>query len=86
MRRPAWRMPASGGAIVGLGGSRPLRSTGVPYHTVFGQIPSAEYQTWLAGVLPDAVSSVLPDSGHFPQLAHPVRFARLLASTARWPK
>jgi pimeloyl-ACP methyl ester carboxylesterase len=63
-----------------------LRSTGVPYHTVFGQIPSAEYQTWLAGMLPDAVSSVLPDSGHFPQLAHPVRFARLLASTARWPK
>jgi pimeloyl-ACP methyl ester carboxylesterase len=63
-----------------------LHRTGVPYHTVFGQIPSAAYQTWLADTLPDAVSTVLPDSGHFPQLAHPTRFARVLASTARWPE
>jgi pimeloyl-ACP methyl ester carboxylesterase len=63
-----------------------LRRTGVPYLTVFGQTPSAEYQTWLADMLPDAVSTVLPDSGHFPQLAHPTRFARVLASTARWPE
>lgn len=63
-----------------------LRRTGVPYHTVFGQTPSAEYQKWLADVLPDAVSTVLPDSGHFPQLAHPARFAGVLASTARWPE
>jgi pimeloyl-ACP methyl ester carboxylesterase len=63
-----------------------LRRTGVPYHTIFGQAPSAEYQTWLAAALPDAVNTVLPDSGHFPQLAHPTRFARVLAFTARWPE
>ena len=63
-----------------------VRAAAVPYHTVFGQTPSAEYETWLTGMLPDAVSTVLPDSGHFPQLAHPTRFARLLAATARWPQ
>ncbi len=63
-----------------------LRATGVPYQTVFGQTPSAEYQSWLAGMLPNAVNTVLPDSGHFPQLAHPTRFARVLADTARWPE
>jgi pimeloyl-ACP methyl ester carboxylesterase len=63
-----------------------VRASGVPYHTVFGQTPSAEYTTWLTDLLPDAVSSVLPDGGHFPQLAHPKRFARVLAATARWPE
>jgi pimeloyl-ACP methyl ester carboxylesterase len=67
-------------------GMAALRKTGVPYHTVFGQIPSAEYQEWLARLLPAAVNTVLPDSGHFPHLAHPNRFARLLAATARWPR
>ena len=63
-----------------------LRAAGVPYHTVFGQTPSAEYQSWLTELLPDAVNTVLPDSGHFPQLAHPTRFARVLACTAKWPE
>ena len=41
----------------------------------------------LAGrLLPDAVNTVLPGSGHFPQLAHPSRFARVLALTGRWPE
>lgn len=26
------------------------------------------------------------DGGHFPQLAHPSRFARVLALTGRWPE
>jgi pimeloyl-ACP methyl ester carboxylesterase len=63
-----------------------VRKAGVPYHTVFGHEPSAEYRAWLADMLPEAVNSVLPDSGHFPQLAHPNRFARILAFTARWPQ
>jgi len=69
-----------------VAGLEAVRATGVPYHTVFGQTPGAEYETWLTGLLPDAVCSVLPDSGHFPHLAHPRRFARLLADTARWPE
>jgi pimeloyl-ACP methyl ester carboxylesterase len=48
--------------------------------------PSTEFQEWLAGVLPNAVNTVLPDSGHFPPLAHPTRLARVLAHTARWPE
>ena len=63
-----------------------IRRAGVPYQTVVGQTPGAGYQQWLADQLPQAVTTVLPDSGHFPQLAHPNRFARALALTARWPE
>jgi pimeloyl-ACP methyl ester carboxylesterase len=63
-----------------------IRRAGLPYHTVVGQTPGAGYQQWLADQLPDAVTTVLPDSGHFPQLAHPAQFARALALTARWPE
>ena len=57
-----------------------VRATGVPYQAVFGRDPRPEYEKWLAAMLPDAVVTVLPDSGHFPQLAHPVAFAELLAN------
>jgi pimeloyl-ACP methyl ester carboxylesterase len=63
-----------------------MRRAGFPYHTVVGQTPDAGYQQWLADQLPHAVTTVLPDSGHFPQLAHPHRVARALALTARWPE
>jgi len=69
-----------------IAGLAAVRAAGVPYHNVFGQTPSAEYQSWLAELLPHAVTTVLPDSGHFPQLAHPSRFARVLASTGTWPQ
>jgi pimeloyl-ACP methyl ester carboxylesterase len=34
--------------------------------------------------LPQAAVTVVPDSGHFPHLADPDRFAQLLADTAQW--
>jgi hypothetical protein len=42
------------------------------------------YQDWLSEVLPRACVMVWPGSGHFPQLAHPRRFAGCLAATAQW--
>ena len=61
-----------------------IRESGVPYVSVLGQDPSAEDVAWLRTNLPEARTMVWPDSGHFPQLAHPRRFAELLAETATW--
>jgi pimeloyl-ACP methyl ester carboxylesterase len=55
-----------------------VRANGVPYQTVFGQDPSPEYEKWLMASLPDAVITVLPAGGHFPQLADPAAFAGVL--------
>ncbi len=41
-------------------------------------------QRWLLERLPQASASSWPGSGHFPHLAHPRRFAELLAGTATW--
>jgi len=41
-------------------------------------------QQWLVERLPRASASSWPGSGHFPHLAHPRRFAELLAATAAW--
>jgi pimeloyl-ACP methyl ester carboxylesterase len=38
----------------------------------------------LREALPQATISVVPNSGHFPQLADPDRFAQLLAFTGQW--
>jgi pimeloyl-ACP methyl ester carboxylesterase len=56
-----------------------IRSSGTPYRYVTGVEPNPEYRQWLESELPDITITVLPDSGHFPQLAHPARFAKLLA-------
>jgi pimeloyl-ACP methyl ester carboxylesterase len=56
----------------------------VPYLFIAGREVDPEYQDWLGDVLPQACVMVWPGSGHFPQLAHPRRFARCLAATARW--
>ena len=61
-----------------------IRESGVPYVAVVGQDPSPEDVAWLRTNLPDARTIVWPDSGHFPHLAHPRRFAKLLAETGRW--
>jgi pimeloyl-ACP methyl ester carboxylesterase len=56
----------------------------VPYLIVAGNNLEPDYRQWLDEVLPQAVITVLPDSGHFPHLAHPDRFAECLATTAHW--
>jgi pimeloyl-ACP methyl ester carboxylesterase len=64
---------------------RVLGETGAPYRIVFGHTPSANHQNWLTEILPEATSTVLPDSGHFPHLAAPAPFARILAAHGRPP-
>ena len=61
-----------------------LRSASVPYHVFSGHEPEATYRKWLADSLPQATMSAWPDSGHFPHLAHPDRFADCLKATTDW--
>ncbi len=60
-----------------------VRRGGAPYHEVNGT-PRPDYERWLRYRLPDATMEVVTGGGHFPMLADPVRFARLLADTGRW--
>jgi pimeloyl-ACP methyl ester carboxylesterase len=55
-----------------------IRSNGTPYRYVTGGDPDPAYRQWLESVLPGVTITVLPDSGHFPHLAHPAEFARIL--------
>ena len=52
----------------------------IPYHYVVGAEPAEPYREWLTALVPDVRVMVLPDSGHFPHLAQPAAFARLLDS------
>ncbi len=61
-----------------------LRASGVPYLQIAGNDLDASYRWWLGSHLPAATVEVWPHSGHFPHLADPHRFARLLADTAEW--
>jgi pimeloyl-ACP methyl ester carboxylesterase len=61
-----------------------LRSANVRYLIVAGAELEPDYRQWLDEVLPHATVEVLAGSGHFPHLAHPDRFAQLLAQTADW--
>lgn len=65
-------------------GAAAIKASGVPYVAVVGQDPSPEDVTWLRTNQPDARTLVWPHSGHFPHLAHPRRFAELLAETGTW--
>ena len=56
-----------------------IRARGVAYHYVTGAEPDPAYLRWLTDALPDLAVTVLPDSGHFPHLAHPLEFAKILA-------
>jgi pimeloyl-ACP methyl ester carboxylesterase len=64
--------------------SAAIRQTGVPCVAVLGQDPSPQDRAWIRANLPDARVLVWPNSGHFPHLAHPRRFAELLAETGTW--
>ena len=78
-KRAAAELTASAAACL-----EALRTTKVPYLFVAGHEVEPEYQAWLDRVLPQVAFMVWPGSGHFPQLAHPGRFAEALAATARW--
>jgi pimeloyl-ACP methyl ester carboxylesterase len=60
-----------------------LRRQQIPYLVVAGHQYDAAYTGRLGRLLPQATVTVLPNSGHFPHLAHPDRFAQLLASTGQ---
>jgi pimeloyl-ACP methyl ester carboxylesterase len=55
-----------------------IRRAGVPYHHVAGAPLDPAYQAWLEETLPGVTVTVLAGSGHFPHLARPADFARLL--------
>jgi pimeloyl-ACP methyl ester carboxylesterase len=61
-----------------------VRASAVPYLVVAGDELEPAYRRWLDDALPQASVTVLPRSGHFPHLAHPRRFAELLAATDAW--
>jgi pimeloyl-ACP methyl ester carboxylesterase len=79
------RTPAELDAMV-LGGAAAIRAAGIPYVAVVGADPSPEEVAWTDANLPDGRILVWPRSGHFPHLAHPRRFAALLAETAAWAR
>jgi len=59
-----------------------LRARNVPYLVVSGDEVDPDYRRWLGDALPQAEIVVWPESSHFPHLAHPDRFARVLATAS----
>jgi pimeloyl-ACP methyl ester carboxylesterase len=59
-----------------------LRAQATPYTLVFGEDPDAATRLWMADHYPEATVIAIPHSGHFPHVAHPDEFARVLASGA----
>ncbi len=68
--------------MVGVAGA--IRESGVPFVAVVGEDPSPEDVAWLRTNMPEVRTKVWPHSGHFPHLAHPRRFAEILAETGAW--
>jgi pimeloyl-ACP methyl ester carboxylesterase len=66
-------------------GAASFRASGLPYVAVVGHEPSPEDAAWIRSNMPAMRTEVLPHSGHFPHLAHPRRFAEILAETGTWP-
>jgi pimeloyl-ACP methyl ester carboxylesterase len=65
-------------------GSSAIRASGLPFASVLGRDPSPEDLAWIRAHLPGTRIEVWPQSGHFPHLAHPRKFAELLAETGGW--
>lgn len=61
-----------------------LRAQSVSYLQIAGNDLDPGYRQWLGQHLPAAIVEVWPGTGHFPHLADPQRFARVLAETAQW--
>jgi pimeloyl-ACP methyl ester carboxylesterase len=58
-----------------------IRSNRIAYVFVSGSPIEPGYRAWLAARLPDVTFVEMPNSGHFPHLAHVDDFARVLAKT-----
>ena len=78
------RTPQELDALVAQGAAS-IRASGLPYVAVVGHEPSPEDAAWIRSNMPAMRTEVLPHSGHFPHLAHPRRFAEILAETGTWP-
>ncbi len=66
------------------GAAAAIRETRVPYLAIMGEELSPEDAAWMRKNVPHAQTEVWPRSGHFPHMAHPRRFAELLAKTRKW--
>jgi pimeloyl-ACP methyl ester carboxylesterase len=62
-----------------------VRDARLPLTLVAGSEPGPDARAWMEQTLPGSTTIAWPGSGHFPQLARPEAFARLLASTEAWP-
>ena len=65
-------------------GARRLAASAVPYVLVAGHELPDLVVAWMRERIPQADVTVWNGTGHFPHLAHPDRFAEILASTADW--
>ena len=61
-----------------------LRRRRLPYMVTAGHEYHSSYTAWLRDALPEATVTLFPNSGHFPHLADPGRFAACLAATKQW--
>ena len=61
-----------------------LRRRRLPYMVTAGHQSDSSYTAWLCDALPEATVTLFPNSGHFPHLADPERFAACLAGTKQW--
>ena len=61
-----------------------VRALGLPFASVLGRDPSPDDLAWIGTNIPAMRIETWPQSGHFPHLAHPRRFAGLLAETGTW--
>ncbi len=78
------RTPQELDALVAQGATA-FQSSGLPFVAVVGHEPSTVDADWVRSNMPSTRTEVWPHSGHFPHLAHPHRFAELLAQTGTWP-
>jgi pimeloyl-ACP methyl ester carboxylesterase len=62
-----------------------LRAAQRPYLLIAGDGVNDDDRQWLVDQLPQVTIETWRGTGHFPHLAHPHRFAQLLAATADWP-
>lgn len=61
-----------------------VAAAAVPYLLILGAQLPPDLLEWITATIPQANVEVWPNSGHFPHLAYPDRFAARLAATAGW--